>query len=67
MTAADEQYRRGVVDFLVVLDTQRSQFGAEQELALSEQAVTVDLIALYKALGGGWEQGSLARSDEAAN
>jgi NodT family efflux transporter outer membrane factor (OMF) lipoprotein len=52
---AGDQYRQGLTDFLTVLDAQRSLYAAQDELARSQQAVTTDLIALYKALGGGWE------------
>ena len=45
----------GVVDFLNVLTTQQALYQAENQLAQSEQAVSTDLVALYKALGGGWE------------
>jgi len=38
-----------------VLDAQRSLFGAQDSMAQSEQQVSADLVALYKALGGGWE------------
>jgi outer membrane protein, multidrug efflux system len=52
---ASERYTAGVEDFLTVLEAQRSLYTAEDQLAQSELAVTVNLIALYKALGGGWE------------
>jgi NodT family efflux transporter outer membrane factor (OMF) lipoprotein len=52
---AADQYRQGLSDFLTVLDAQRSLLEAEDEQARSRQSVTTDLIALYKALGGGWE------------
>jgi NodT family efflux transporter outer membrane factor (OMF) lipoprotein len=45
----------GVVDFLNVLTTEQSLYQSEDLLAQSEQTVSTDLIALYKALGGGWE------------
>jgi len=38
-----------------VLESQRSLYAAEDQLVQSERAVAVSLIALYKALGGGWE------------
>ena len=53
---AREQYQQGVIDFLTVLDTQRSLLSAENDLALSDQAVSDDLVQLFKALGGGWEK-----------
>lgn len=52
---ANEVYTRGLADFLSVLDAQRQQLTAEDDLARSDTAVITDLIALYKALGGGWE------------
>lgn len=52
---ARERYQSGLVDFLNVLDSQRLLYQAQDQLALSEQSVTVEVIALYKALGGGWE------------
>jgi len=54
-TLADELYTRGLADFLSVLDAQRQQLAAEDDLAQSETAVIADLVSLYKALGGGWE------------
>jgi NodT family efflux transporter outer membrane factor (OMF) lipoprotein len=54
-TLANELYTRGLADFLSVLDAQRQQLAAEDDLARSDTAVVTDLIALYKALGGGWE------------
>ncbi|MBK8980143.1 MAG: efflux transporter outer membrane subunit [Planctomycetes bacterium] len=47
-------YVQGVSDFQSVLQAQRSLFALQDQLALSETALTTDLIALYKALGGGW-------------
>ena len=52
---ANELYVRGLNDFLNVLDTQRSLYAAENDLAQSEATMASNLVALYKALGGGWE------------
>lgn len=52
---ANERYARGLEDFLSVLDAERSLYEAENQLTDSQRAVTQNLIALYKALGGGWE------------
>lgn len=52
---ASELYTRGLSDFLAVLDAQRQQLTAEDDLAQSGTEVVTDLIALYKALGGGWQ------------
>jgi NodT family efflux transporter outer membrane factor (OMF) lipoprotein len=50
-----ELYTSGLGDFLSVLDAQRQLYGSEDLLAQSQTAVATNLIALYKALGGGWE------------
>jgi len=50
-----ERYRSGLADFLTVLDAERQLYNNEDLLAQSQIAVTTNLIALYKALGGGWE------------
>jgi NodT family efflux transporter outer membrane factor (OMF) lipoprotein len=52
---ADNLYKNGRVNFLDVLDARRSLYQSDDELALSDQTVSLDLVALYKALGGGWE------------
>ena len=52
---SNERYRAGLTDFLDVLEAQRALYANEDLLAQSRTAQTVDLIALYKALGGGWE------------
>jgi multidrug efflux system outer membrane protein len=48
-------YTEGQSDFLNVLDAQRSQYTSEQALVISTRSLSTDLVALYKALGGGWE------------
>jgi len=55
---AEELYRHGLADYLRVLDSQRSLYQTQDALIDSDQAVSSNLIALYKALGGGWEQGN---------
>lgn len=52
---ASTLYDEGRVSFLDVLDARRSLYQSDDQLATSDQAVCLDLIALYKALGGGWE------------
>jgi NodT family efflux transporter outer membrane factor (OMF) lipoprotein len=47
------RYQEGVISFLDVLDAQRALLAAEIELARSEAAASTNLIAVYKALGGG--------------
>jgi multidrug efflux system outer membrane protein len=53
---ANELYAKGLSDFLSVLDAERSLYLAEDQLVQSEANISVGLVALYKALGGGWEE-----------
>ena len=57
---ARTRYEGGMVDFLDVLDAERTQLEAESRLAQSRTDAATSLIALYKALGGGWELGAPA-------
>jgi outer membrane protein TolC len=52
---ANDLYRNDLATFLNVLDSQRALFASQSDLALSEATVSTDGVALYKALGGGWE------------
>ena len=54
LNLATERYTGGLENFLSVLDAQRAVYTAEDALAQSETSVIVSLIAVYKALGGGW-------------
>jgi outer membrane protein TolC len=49
------QYREGATDYQRVVDTQRSLLVEQNNLARTRSAIATNLIALYKALGGGWE------------
>jgi multidrug efflux system outer membrane protein len=51
-TIARVRYREGVVDFLALLDAERTQLSAEDAVAQAEAGVFTSVIALYKALGG---------------
>ena len=48
-------YAEGLTDFLNVLIAQRLLFDSEDALVQSTRNLSTDLVALYKALGGGWE------------
>ncbi|HTA29449.1 MAG TPA: efflux transporter outer membrane subunit [Candidatus Cybelea sp.] len=48
------QYENGLVSFIEVLDAERTLLLAQDNLVQSEETITTDLVALYKALGGGW-------------
>jgi NodT family efflux transporter outer membrane factor (OMF) lipoprotein len=52
---AQSRYTQGVADFLTVLDAERSLLATQEQLAESTTTVSSNLVALYKALGGGWE------------
>ena len=60
---ATQLYTQGQTDFLNVLDAQRSLFVSEDSLVQSTRNLSTDLVALYKALGGGWENEE-AKTDE---
>jgi len=49
------QYREGAVDYQRVLDAERSLLQEQNTLAETRSSIATNLIALYKALGGGWE------------
>jgi NodT family efflux transporter outer membrane factor (OMF) lipoprotein len=51
------QYREGLVDFQRVLDSQRTLFSQQERLVTNRGNVSLSLVALYKAMGGGWEAG----------
>jgi multidrug efflux system outer membrane protein len=51
---ATELYREGQTDFLNVLESQRSLYLSETAFVQSDSSLGQNLIALYKALGGGW-------------
>ncbi|WP_269714589.1 efflux transporter outer membrane subunit [Caulobacter sp. NIBR2454] len=48
------QYREGGIDFLVLLDAERTLLAAEDALSVAETGVNTNVVAIYKALGGGW-------------
>jgi multidrug efflux system outer membrane protein len=48
-------YTEGQTDFLNVLQAQRALFLTQDALAQSTQTISTNLVALYKALGGGWD------------
>ena len=52
---SQDLYKNGLADFNNVLDAQRSLLVLEEALVVSRGTISTDLIALYKALGGGVE------------
>ncbi|MGA9163397.1 MAG: efflux transporter outer membrane subunit [Thiobacillus sp.] len=53
------RYREGFSDFSRVLDAQRTYFTQNERVVTTRSDMVLSLIALYKALGGGWEPGRL--------
>lgn len=62
---AKREYQNGLIDLLDVLQVQRNLYTSQDALAQSDQAVASDLVAIYKALGGGWESDSDPQSAKA--
>jgi len=66
-SAADEisrdKYANGLVDFSNVLDAQRARLQLEEQLVVSEGLIFINLIRLYRALGGGWEAAILTAAE----
>jgi len=61
-------YTQGQGDFLNVLNAERSLYATEDALVQSDRTLDTTLIALYKALGGGWEpEAGLARAEPTRN
>ena len=54
-------YVQGLTDFLSVLQAQLNLFTSEDALAQSQGTIAVDMVALYKALGGGWDDAALMK------
>ncbi|MGH8230003.1 MAG: TolC family protein, partial [Steroidobacteraceae bacterium] len=55
------RYQGGLVGFLAVLDAERTELDAEDALARSRTQAATSLIAVYNALGGGWEAAPVPR------
>ena len=56
LTLANDLYGHGLTDFLRVLISESSLYAVQDALVQSEQTVSLNLVQLYKALGGGWQQ-----------
>ncbi len=51
---ANDLYGHGLVDFLRVLTAEHGLYVSQDALVQSDERIAEDLVALYKALGGGW-------------
>ncbi len=56
VTFAEILYTEGQTDFLNVLQAQGALYATEDALVKSTGTVSTNLVALYKALGGGWQK-----------
>ena len=52
---AQKRFEGGLIDFLEVLDAERTALSAELLLSQSRTDAATSLIAVYKALGAGWQ------------
>ncbi len=50
------RYDKGVDSYLNVLDAQRSLYSAQQSLISTRLTSMLNMVSLYKALGGGWKE-----------
>ena len=57
LAIASIQYREGLANFERVLDSQRTLFSQQERLVSNRGNVAQSLVALYKAMGGGWQAG----------
>lgn len=62
LALSNQLYKSGLADFLRVLDSERSLYATQDALVQSEQTISLDLVQLYKALGGGWQSGTTVAS-----
>ncbi len=53
---AEIRYRQGLVTYLDVLDAQRTVLAAELQLVQTRRARLTDMVTLFKAIGGGWDE-----------
>lgn len=59
------RYEAGVTDFLAVLDADRELLSARDALAQADTANATSLVAVYRALGGGWTAPTMVTADTA--
>jgi len=64
---ATARYKAGEISLLELLDAERTLRGAENTYAQTHTRVAIDLVALYKALGGGWVRAEDAASRDRVN
>jgi outer membrane protein TolC len=55
LAAARQRFSEGAVDFLNVIAAENAVLESQNALASTKTQILVDLVGLYKALGGEWE------------
>ncbi|MBS3759590.1 MAG: efflux transporter outer membrane subunit [Desulfobacterales bacterium] len=63
LETALDRYQRGLTDYLNVLDAQQAKFQADLNLVKTQYAIYTNRVALYRALGGGWDHLMESRTD----
>ncbi|GBR09922.1 efflux transporter outer membrane subunit [Gluconobacter frateurii] len=58
--AARERYQQGATDYLNVVATQAALLASQSALSISQTRTETTLVALYRALGGGWQYAETA-------
>ena len=66
LQAAKQRYSEGAIDFLNVIASQAQLLQSENDLADSDTQIAIDLVNLYRALGGGWELADVAYGSDRA-
>ncbi|HEX8916169.1 MAG TPA: efflux transporter outer membrane subunit [Humisphaera sp.] len=56
VTLSQQLYAQGQTEFVNVLTAQAQLLNSEDALVQSDQQVAANLVAIYKAIGGGWEE-----------
>lgn len=60
---ARQRFSTGLIDFATLLETQRSLLSLQDQQASSKGDQATALVQLYKAFGGGWQQGTPSATD----
>jgi NodT family efflux transporter outer membrane factor (OMF) lipoprotein len=55
VTIAGGLYASGLTDFLHVLQSEQALYQSQDQLVQSDQRLALDMVAIFKALGGGWK------------
>ena len=56
-------YQRGVKDYLSLLVARRNTLTAGDERVKADTALCVSIVSLYRAFGGGWDDGAVSRTE----